>query len=66
MPSRNEENAYFVAAQKMAGNVKVTGRLVTGRTHGSIAGRIPEPGDEVGAAIVEFIEKVSAERGAKP
>lgn len=65
-PAREQENAYFVAALKAAGNVKITGRLITGRDHGSIARRIPEPGDVVGAAIVEFIEKIAKERGPKP
>jgi acetyl esterase/lipase len=66
MPSRTEENAYFVAAQKMAGNERVTGRLIADRDHGSIAGRIIEPGDPAGTAMLEFIESIAKVRGQKP
>ncbi len=66
MASRAEENAYFVAAQKMAGNVGVTGLLITDRSHVSIAGKIAEPGDPAGTAILEFIERLAKQRGEKP
>ncbi|HYR59534.1 MAG TPA: alpha/beta hydrolase [Chthoniobacteraceae bacterium] len=65
MPARQQENAYFVAAQKAADNERVTGLMVGDRTHGSIAGKIPEPDDPAGTAIVEFIETIAKQRGSK-
>jgi acetyl esterase/lipase len=55
MAARAEENAYFVALMKGAGNKRVTGKLITDRTHGSIAGKIVEKDDPARAAILEFI-----------
>jgi acetyl esterase/lipase len=66
MPARCEENAYFVAALKAAGNEKVTGRLIADRDHRSIAARMAEPGDPAGTAVVEFIETIVKERDRKP
>ncbi|HYG34522.1 MAG TPA: alpha/beta hydrolase [Clostridia bacterium] len=55
MAARVEENQYFVAALKAAGHTQVLQKLVPNRDHGSIAGNIPQPGDPVAAAILEFI-----------
>ncbi len=56
MPAREEENAYFVALMKAAGNKRVSGLLVAERTHGSIAGKIVEEGDPVREAILKFAQ----------
>jgi hypothetical protein len=57
MAARREENEYFVALMKGAGNEHVTGRLITDRDHGSIASRIANEGDPARLAIVEFIRR---------
>jgi alpha-L-fucosidase len=56
MPARAEENAYLVAALKAVGNQAVTQKQITGRDHGSVAGKIREPGDPAAEAILSFIE----------
>ena len=55
MAARAEENAYFVAIMKGAGNTRVTGKLITDRTHGSIGNNIANDGDEARAAILNFM-----------
>jgi acetyl esterase/lipase len=55
MAARAEENAYFVAIMKGAGNTHITGLQIADRTHGSIAGKISEPADPAREAILEFI-----------
>ena len=55
MVGRAEENAYFVAMMKGVGNQRITGKLITDRTHGSIGGRIVEEGDPARTAILDFI-----------
>ena len=60
MAMRIEENQLLVAALKSAGNTRVTARLIADRDHGSIASNIPQPGDPVHAAIVEFIKPAAA------
>jgi acetyl esterase/lipase len=62
-PARLEENQYFVAIQKAVGNTRLTLEVIPDRTHGSIAGKIPEPGDPAAQAIIAFIKRISAERG---
>jgi acetyl esterase/lipase len=63
MVGRAEENAYFVAMMKGAGNQRITGKLIPDRTHGSIAGKIVEDGDPARLAILEFIARAgSSER----
>lgn len=61
-PARWEENLYFAAAMKAAGNERVTIRQFPDRTHGSMAGKMSEPGDPVARAMIDFIQKTSAER----
>lgn len=55
MAARAEENAYFVAIMKGAGNTRVTGLQIADRTHGSIGGKIAEEGDPAREAILQFI-----------
>jgi len=54
-PARLEENQYFVAIQKAAGNTRLTLQVIPDRDHGSIAGRIPTPGDPAAEAIIRFV-----------
>jgi acetyl esterase/lipase len=61
-PARWEENLYFAAVMKAAGNERVTTLQVPDRDHGSIAGRLTQPNDPAGKAILEFIARISAER----
>lgn len=60
MAARAEENALLVSLLKAAGNKRVTGRLVTDRTHGSIASELVKENDPARAAILEFIRTLSA------
>lgn len=55
LAARAEENAYLVAALKAAGNLRVAQKQVSDRDHGSVAGKISEPGDPAAAAILAFI-----------
>ena len=55
MPARAEENAYFVALMKAAGNKVITGQMIADRTHGSIAARIVDTDDPARAAILQFM-----------
>jgi acetyl esterase/lipase len=54
-PARVEENQYFVALQKVAGNKNIRFLQIPDRTHGSIAGKIPEPNDPAREAMLKFI-----------
>ena len=60
MVGRAEENAYFVAMMKGAGNQRINGKLIADRTHGSIAGKITEDGDPARTAILDFITGASS------
>jgi acetyl esterase/lipase len=62
MSARAEENAYFVALMKGAGNKRVTGRMIADRTHGSIASGIADEDDQSRMAILEFIRATGAAR----
>ena len=57
MAARAEENAFLVSLLKAAGHKAVTGLCVAGRDHGSIAGKIVEPGDPARLAILDFMRK---------
>ncbi len=59
LPARPEENRYFVAAMKAVENPDVAYREFEGRNHGTIVTQIPEPGDPVTEAIVDFVARVS-------
>lgn len=62
MAARAEENALLVAVLKAAGNKRVTGQMIAGRTHGSIAGEIEKDGDPARTAILDFIRANSEPR----
>lgn len=55
MAARAEENALLVSLLKAAGNKRVTGQLITDRTHGSIASELVKDHDPARAAILAFI-----------
>jgi acetyl esterase/lipase len=55
MPARREENMYFVAALRAAGNKRVQDLQVSDRTHGSIAGNMVHADDPAAVAIIHFI-----------
>jgi acetyl esterase/lipase len=55
MAARAEENAYFVALMRGAGNLQVTGLMIADRTHGTIASKIAEEGDPARKAILSFM-----------
>ena len=55
MAARADQNEYLVAVLKGAGNTRVTYQKFADRDHGSIAGKIPQPGDPVHKAILDFI-----------
>lgn len=59
MAARAEENAYFVALMKGAGNSRVNGLLVQDRDHNSIAAKIADDGDPARVAILNFIRTQS-------
>lgn len=59
-PARLEENYFFVAALRAAGNQNVSIETIPDRDHGSIVSRIPEPQDPVDNLIRTFIEKERA------
>lgn len=61
-PARVEENQYFVALQKVAGNHRIHFLQIPDRDHGSIAGRIPEPQDPAGRAMLRFIQSNGNDR----
>lgn len=61
MAARAEENAYFVALMKGAGNAVTTGHLIADRTHGSIASKIVNEDDPARALILQFIHARSGE-----
>ncbi len=54
-PGRREELLYFISMMKVVGNQKVQYQQIDDRTHGSIVGKMPEPGDPGAAAIIRFV-----------
>jgi acetyl esterase/lipase len=60
LAARAEENAYFVALMKGAGNGNVTGQMIADRTHGTIAAKIAEEGDPAREAILSFTKTAPA------
>lgn len=61
-PARAEENQYFVALLRAAGNGRVIYQQFENRNHGTIGSKIVETGDPAGAAIRKFIAACSADR----
>ena len=64
-PARLEENQYFAAYEKTLGNNRIEFHVYPDRTHGSIVGEMTKPNDPAALAFIEFIDRISAERGAK-
>ena len=64
-PARAEENQYFVAAMKVAGNKRVTFRQFADRTHGTIGSKLVEPGDPAGEAVRAFLDECGKGRAGK-
>jgi hypothetical protein len=62
MPARAEENAYFVALMKGAGNNVTEGHQIADRTHGSIVSKMVTEGDPGRVALLEFIRANSETR----
>jgi acetyl esterase/lipase len=62
LPARPEENRYFVAALNAVDHPDASYREFEGRNHGTIVTQIPEPGDPVAEAMLEFIDRVSGQR----
>ena len=60
MAARSEENEYFVAVLKGAGNQRVTFRQIADRAHGSIAHDMVKPGDPVRQAILDFMAETAS------
>lgn len=58
LPARPEENRYFVAALRAVDHPDASYLEVDGRNHGSIVTGIPDDGDAVAEALVEFIARV--------
>jgi len=56
MAARAEENMFFVAMMQGAGNKGVVGKMISDRTHGSIASQIENADDPARAAILDFIQ----------
>lgn len=63
-PARAEENAYFVAAMKVAGNPGVIYRQFADRTHGTIGSKFLEAGTPDQAAVREFLQNCIQARTA--
>ncbi len=62
MPTRAEENRYFVSALEAVENPHVTERQIQNRTHGSIAEKIAEPGDPAAEAILSFVASTAEKK----
>ncbi|MDX1948354.1 MAG: alpha/beta hydrolase [Pirellulaceae bacterium] len=63
LPTRAEENRYFVAALKAAGHKNATYLEIAGRDHGTIASQLPERDDAVAKRILEFIRQEGGDYG---
>lgn len=55
LPMRADENVFFIAALKNAGNKNAHYMEIKGRNHVTIGGKFQEQDDEVTHAILEFI-----------
>jgi acetyl esterase/lipase len=62
--ARAEENEYFVAVMKGAGNDGVVGLKITDRDHGTVAFRIAKEGDPGRDAVLNFMREISGEDAA--
>jgi len=57
LPTRTEENRYFVAVMKSVGHTDVQYAEIPDRDHGSIVDRMHEPDDPTGQLIVNYIRE---------
>lgn len=57
LPARAEENEYFVAAMEAVGHRHVACLVVDDRNHGTVFGRLDDPGDPGGAALLAFVRE---------
>jgi acetyl esterase/lipase len=55
LPARAEENAYFLAVMKDAGNKKIEGHLLLDRTHSTIASSLRLPDDPGRQKMLTFM-----------
>ncbi|HEY3319428.1 MAG TPA: alpha/beta hydrolase fold domain-containing protein [Planctomycetota bacterium] len=64
MALRAEENVFYFAALKAAGNKQVTAKEIAGHDHGSIGEKMFQPADAGRAALGEFVKQTAAVRVA--
>ncbi len=64
-PARLEENLYFVAAMKVAGNKNVQLLKFENRDHGGIGGKMANLDDPAREALLDFIARTPRPRMAK-
>ncbi len=62
-PGRREELLYFISMMKVVGNTRVAYQQIDDRTHGSIVGKMSEPGDPGAEAIIRFVKGGEPVRG---
>lgn len=62
LPARAEENRYLVAMLQANDHPQARYLEFADRDHGSIAFKIPEPGDEVFQAMMQFLQDVAAKQ----
>ena len=53
---RRQQQADFLADMKKTGASNIETRMIAGRDHSSIWGRMKNPNDETAAAIIAFIK----------
>jgi hypothetical protein len=59
IPTRAEENRYFIALLQSLGHPHADYREFAGRDHGSIVGGLAEEDDEVGQVMRAFVLQVT-------
>lgn len=59
LPTRAEENIYFISALKAVGHPDATYLQIEGRTHVSVAAELAKPGDPGGEKVLEFVRRLS-------
>lgn len=57
LPARLEENAFFAASLRAAGNGRVSFEIIPGRNHASIVDPMTDPDDPLVRLIGEFIDR---------
>jgi len=62
LPSRKEENEFFVSVLKAAGNTTVSGVLVKNRDHGTIAQSLADSEDSARKALLQFMSAPTPKR----